>query len=138
MIRGLKETDAALSAKRIPLYLVRGEPQDTVPALATKLQAAAGETRHTAQPYVTTAEQQPRPLVVEGGAACHPLTECWWCGGVVAVVTDLSPLRVPLAWVSQVATALEAQGGGTPLFQVGGQPASRPVGGWGCHGSAAA
>lgn len=140
MIRGLKETDAALSAKRIPLYLVRGEPQDTVPALATKLQAAAGETsRHQAHGTAICNHSRAAATAPRCRRRCGlSAAECWWCGVVLAVVTDLSPLRVPLAWVNQVATALEAQGGGTPLFQVGGQPASRPLGGWGCHGSAAA
>lgn len=44
MIRGLKEVDALLAQKRIPMYLLTGEPQDTVPQLVTKLQPAAGRT----------------------------------------------------------------------------------------------
>lgn len=41
MLRGLQETDAALAAKHIPLYLLQGLAPTTVPALCAELKAAA-------------------------------------------------------------------------------------------------
>jgi deoxyribodipyrimidine photolyase len=43
MVKGLKEVDASLREKRIPLHLVRGEPGETVPQLAQQLKALAGQ-----------------------------------------------------------------------------------------------
>jgi deoxyribodipyrimidine photo-lyase len=74
LLTGLEETEAALRAKHIPFYLLRGEePAQTVPAFAQE---------HSA----------------------------------IAVVCDMSPLRVPVQWTSSVAAALQAAE--TPLFQV--------------------
>lgn len=52
MVRGLKEVDALLAQKRIPMYLLTGEPQDTVPQLVTKLHPAAGRTLHATSKQV--------------------------------------------------------------------------------------
>jgi len=42
MVKGLKEVNQKLEEKNIPMYLLQGEPQDSVPELARKLQARAG------------------------------------------------------------------------------------------------
>ena len=43
MVTGLKEVDAALREKQVPLYLLRGNPAETVPKLAMDMKAAARE-----------------------------------------------------------------------------------------------
>lgn len=41
MLKGLKEVEAALAAKHIPLYLLQGQAAATVPALCDELRACA-------------------------------------------------------------------------------------------------
>ena len=76
MIEGLKETEVALRSLGIPFHLLKGgEPSDTVPELAKKLDCCA-------------------------------------------VVTDMSPLRVPKAWAESVASKLDKTMEDVPLYQV--------------------
>jgi len=73
MIDGLKETEKSLRALGIAFHLEMGDPVETVPALATKLNA-------------------------------------------IALVCDMSPLRVPMKWSKDVAKQVDRSR--LPCFQV--------------------
>ena len=75
LLKGLEETEADLRRKRIPFFLLRGNPANSIPLFAS-------------------------------------------CRQVSEVITDMSPLRVPREWVSQVADRLESAS--VPFFLVDG------------------
>ena len=58
MIQGLKEVEKSLKEKHVPMYLLQGQPSQTVPALAEELKACAGKKGFYGQRIMATSLNQ--------------------------------------------------------------------------------